>query len=175
MRKLLDRVYDGGLILAGLFLIGIFVVMITESILRKLGGYVPGASDLIGWFCAAAGFLALPATFKRGDMVRVGLLVDRLPDAVRKPALLACLGTAIVFVAYMLWAASTYLLSGWRSEELTQGMIEIAVWVPQSSFALGALLLLVAMLDEFVVTVRAPAASLSAEKPPAVADASSSH
>lgn len=175
MRKFLDRVYDGGLVLAGLFLIGIFLVMISESVLRKLGGYVPGAGDLIGWFCAAAGFLALPATFKRGDMVRVGLLIDKLPAAARKPMLLACLATAVVFVSYMLWATGSYLLSGWRSDELTQGMIEIAVWVPQSSFAVGALLLLVAVVDELVVVARTPAERLFAEKPPAVDDASSSH
>jgi TRAP-type C4-dicarboxylate transport system permease small subunit len=175
MRKFLDRVYDGGLVLAGFFLIAIFLVMISESVLRKLGGYVPGAGDLIGWFCAAAGFLALPATFKRGDMVRVGLLIDKLPALVRKPMLLACLFTAVVFVSYMLWAAGSYVLAGWRSEELTQGMIEIAVWVPQSSFVVGALLLLVAVIDEIVAVARTPAARLFAEKPLVVNDASSSH
>lgn len=172
MRTLLDRVYSGSLFLAGVFLVGIFAMMIVESILRKFGGYVPGASELVGWFCAAAGFLALPATFKRGDMVRVGVLIDALPAALRKPMILVCLALALVFTGYMLWAVGTYLYAGWRSEEMTQGMLEIAVWIPQSSFFLGVLLLLVAILDEAMGALRTPAAQLTAEKPMSVEDVS---
>lgn len=171
MRKFLDRLYDGSLALAGLFLVAIFAVMIGEAVLRKMGGYIPGASELIGWFCAAAGFLALPATFKRGDMVRVGVLVDKLSPAARKPLLLACLLLAVVFTGYLLWASSGYLWRGWRSEEMTQGMIEIASWIPQTSLVLGALLLLVAVVDELVVALRAPAESLRAERPMSLEDA----
>ena len=171
MRKFLDRLYDGSLALAGVFLVGIFVVMVGEAILRKMGSFIPGASDLVGWFCAAAGFLALPATFKRGDMVRVGMLADALPPRVRKPLLLACLLLALVFTSYLLWAAGGYLWRGWRSGEMTQGMIEIATWIPQSSLLAGALLLLIAVIDELVTSLRAPAASLRAERPLSMEDA----
>ena len=171
MRKFLDRLYDGFLALAGLFLVGIFVVMVGEAVVRKMGGYIPGASELIGWFCAAAGFLALPAIFKRGDMVRVGVLVDRLAPAVRKPLLLACLLLALVFTGYLLWAGAGYLWRGWRSGEMTQGMIEVASWIPQANLVLGALLLLIAVIDELVTALRAPAGSLRAERPMSLDDA----
>lgn len=170
MRKNLDRLYDGSLFLAGVFLVGIFLVMIVESILRKFGGYIPGASELIGWFCAAAGFLALPATFKRGDMVRVGVLIDTFPDTLRKTFLLICLSLAVIFTGYMLWAVGIYIWDGYRSDESTQGMIEIAVWIPQASFFVGALLLMVAVLDETVHALRTPGAQLTAEKPMSVED-----
>jgi TRAP-type C4-dicarboxylate transport system permease small subunit len=172
MRKFLDCLYAASLALAGVFLVGIFVLMIGEAALRKLGSYIPGASELIGWFCAAAGFLALPATFKRGDMVRVGVFVDRLPPSVRKPLLLGCLGVALVFTAYMVRAAAEYIWRSWRSEELTQGMIEIASWIPQTSLLLGAALLLVAVLDEVVTVWRTPAASLRAERATTTEDVS---
>ena len=164
MRKLLDRIYDGSLALAGLFLVGIFVTMVGEAAMRKMGSYIPGASDLIGWFCAAAGFLALPATFKRGDMVRVGMVADALPPRLRKPVLLACLVLALAFTAYLTWAGGGYLWRGWRSGEMTQGMIEIATWIPQTSLVVGALLLCVAVADELVLALKAPAASLRAER-----------
>lgn len=172
MRRWLNHVYNASLVLAACFVIGIFVLMIGEPVFRKLGSYITGANELVGWFCAAAGFLALPATFKRGDMVRVGFVVDRLPAAVRKPVLIGCLLIALVFVSYMVQAVAGYLWSGWRSEESTQGMIEIAVWIPQSSFLLGAALLWVAIVDELVVTLIAPADTLQAERGPALEDAS---
>ena len=101
MRRLLDLVYDTSLALAGFFLVSVFALMIFEPVFRWFGSYITGANELVGWFCAAAGFLALPATFRRGDMIRVGLIVDRLPALVRKPMLLLCLAIAFVFVSYM--------------------------------------------------------------------------
>ena len=90
MRKFLDRLYSGSLGLAGVFLVGIFGVMIGEAVMRKMGSYIPGASELVGWFCAAAGFLALPATFKRGDMVRVGVVADALPPRIQAGDQIRC-------------------------------------------------------------------------------------
>jgi len=168
VRHFLDRLYGASLFLAGLFLVGIFLLMVGEAVVRKLGGYIPGASELIGWSCAAAGFLALPATFKRGDMVRVGLLVDALPPRQRKPILLGCLVLALVFTAYMLKATATYMWGSFVVDELTQGMLEIQVWIPMVSFLLGVALLLVAIMDELVVTWLAPASELRAEKPTAI-------
>jgi hypothetical protein len=50
-------------------------------------------------------------------------------------------------------------------------MIEVASWIPQSSLLLGALLLLVAVIDELVAALRAPAGSLKAERPMSLEDA----
>lgn len=173
MRRVLDLVYTGCLAAAGFFLVAVFVLMVGESIFRSLGSYITGANELIGWCCAAAGFLAVPATFKRGDMVRAGFLVDQLPPALRKVALLLCLGIAFVFVSYMVWAVSHYLWDGWRTQETTQGMIEIAVWIPQLSFLVGVALLWVVVVDEAVGTLNAPAATLRAEREMSVTDPTS--
>ncbi len=164
MRTFLDRLYGASLFGAGCFLVGIAALMIGEAIVRKAGGYITGASELIGWFCAAAGFLALPATFKRGDMVRVGALVDALQPGARRIVLLANLGVAAVFTAYMIYAVAGYLIDGWQAEELTQGMILVPVWVPQSSFLVGVLLLMVAVIDEVVVHLRTPPGRLLAAR-----------
>lgn len=164
LRRSLDILYAGALGLAGLFLVGIFALMIGESVFRTAGSYITGANELIGWFSAAAGFLALPATFKAGDMVRVSYVVDALPAHARKAVLMACLAVALVFVGYMGLAVGGYLWDGWRSEELTQGMILIPVWIPQTSFLLGVVLLWLAVLDELVCAWRTPGAALRAER-----------
>lgn len=172
LRRYLDRLYNASLFLAGAFMVGIFLLMVGEAAARKLGGYIPGANDLVGWFCAAAGFLALPATFKRGDMVRVGFALDSLPAPARKPMLLLCLLIALTFVSYMLYAVAGYVWSGWRAEELTQGMLEVPVWIPQASFLVGVVLLLVSIVDEIVTHLLTPADRLHAEKQPSMDDVS---
>ena len=113
-------------------------------------GYVPALVDA-GARARAAG-------------VRVGMVADALPPRLRKPVLLACLVLALAFTAYLTWAAGGYLWRGWRSGEMTQGMIEIATWIPQTSLVVGALLLCVAVADELVLALKAPAASLRAER-----------
>jgi TRAP-type C4-dicarboxylate transport system permease small subunit len=172
LRRFLDGLYAASLAAAGLFLVGIFALMIGEAVFRKSGSYITGANELIGWFCAAAGFLALPATFKRGDMVRVTYAVDALAPAARKGLLLGCLAVALVFVGYMGLAVGAYLVEGWRSEELTQGMILIPVWIPQSSFLVGVALLFLAVADEFIGSMRTPAQHLRAERSSSPQDAS---
>jgi TRAP-type C4-dicarboxylate transport system permease small subunit len=173
MRKFLDRLYGGSLFVAGCFLAGIAALMVGEAIARKAGGYITGASELVGWFCAAAGFLALPATFKRGDMVRVGALLEALPPGIRRVLLLANLAVAAVFTTYMIHAVGSYVIDGWQVEELTQGMILIPVWIPQSSFLVGVVLLMVAVSDEVDVHLRAAPADLHADRPMSVDDAAS--
>jgi TRAP-type C4-dicarboxylate transport system permease small subunit len=165
MRRMLDFVYAASLGLAGLFLVGIFALMILEPVFRWSGSYISGANELVGWFCAAAGFLALPATFKRGEMIRVGMLVDRLPPSVRKPILMLCLAIGFVYVGYMVWAVGAYLWDGWRAGETTQGMLVIPVWIPQLSFLVGAVLLWIAIVDEALSALRVASSDLVAEKP----------
>lgn len=171
MRRLLQHVYNASLAMAGLFLVGILVLMIGESTFRKFGSYIFGANELIGWFCAAAGFLALPATFMRGDMVRVGFVVDHIPPPARKVVLIGCLLIALVFVSYMLYAVSGYMWASWKFDDKTQGMIEVAVWVPKSSFLLGVALLWIAIVDELHATFAKPAHTLRAERTMDIQDA----
>ena len=175
MRKFLDHLYNGSLFLAGVFLVGIAVLMISESVVRKAGGYITGAGELVGWFSAAAGFLALPATFKRGDMVRVGMLLDLTKPGLRRVLLIFNLCVAAIFTVYMIWAVSLYIWDGWRYQELTQGMLEVPVWIPQISFLVGVVLLMVAIIDETIVHLRAPAESLHAERAAADQDISMHH
>jgi len=172
MRRVLHHTYNASLFLAGVFLVGIFVLMIGESAFRKMGSYITGANELVGWFCAAAGFLALPATFIRGDMVRVGFVIDRFAPSARKSVMLACLLLALVFVSYMLYAVSGYMLTSLRYGDMTQGMIEVAVWIPKTSFLLGVSLLWVAIVDSLAATFATPADRLRAERTKDIDDAS---
>src|SRR4051812_9031223 len=83
IRVFLDRLYLFSGYLAGLFLIAIFVLMMLLSGGRPLGINIPAGDDFISWCMAATAFLGLAHTFKHGEMIRVGLLIDRFSDKVR--------------------------------------------------------------------------------------------
>lgn len=176
MRNALDWLYRGTAGLGAVGLIAVFVIMIAETVLRKFNSYVPGANDLISWSCAASGFLALPHTFKRGELVRVGLFIERVAPTRRRLLELACLGAMAVFVGFATWSTGRYLWKGALSGEMTPGMIEIPLWIPQLSLVGGLAVLFIAVLEEFtdVARGREPAYEIAARERLAAGDFSDS-
>ena len=154
MRRFLDRLYDAAGALAALCLASIAVVMLAQAAMREMGMLLRGADDIVAWLCAASAFLALGHTFRRGELVRVGIVIDLLPPRARRPVAVAALAITVAFVGYMVYAVVRFVYESWQFEEVAQGLIQIPIWIPQTSFVLGAIILFVAVLDEFVVLVR---------------------
>jgi TRAP-type C4-dicarboxylate transport system permease small subunit len=153
LRRFLDRLYAASGALAAACLASIAVVMLAQAGMREFGLLLRGADDIVGWLCAASAFLALGYTFRHGELVRVGLLIDRLPPRARRRAETVVLGLAVLVVGYILWAAAGFVYESWQFEEVAQGLIQIPIWIPQMSFVAGALIFFIAVLDEFVVQV----------------------
>jgi len=150
LRRFLDRLYAASGAAAAVCLAGIAAVMLAQAGMRGAGMLFRGADDIVGWLCAASAFLALGFTFRHGDLVRVSLLIDRLPPRQRHWAEIACLCTALVVVGYITWAAASFAYESWKFKELAQGLIKIPIWIPQMSLVIGALILAIAVLDELV-------------------------
>jgi len=128
--------------------------MLAQAFGRELGVLVRGADDIVAWLCAAASFLALGHTFRHGELVRVGLWIDRLTGRARWLAEVLALAVTACFTAYMLWAIGLYVHDGWRDNYLTQGLLIIPEWIPQMSLVLGMLIFLISILDELVTVLR---------------------
>lgn len=151
MRRFLDRLYAASGVLGAVCLASIAVVMLAQAALRELGVLLRGADDIVGWLCAASAFLALGYTFRRGELVRVGLLIERLPAASRRVAELVALAGALLTVGYIVWAAAEFVYESWKFKEVAQGLLQVPIWIPQMSFVAGALVFFIAVLDEFLV------------------------
>ena len=154
MRRFLDRLYAAAAWLAAACLASIALVMVAQAGMREFGLLLRGADDIVGWLCAASAFLALGYTFRHGELVRVGLVLDRLPPGARRLAETMALGTALVFVACLLWASARFVYQSWQFDEVAQGLVRIPIWIPQTSFVIGAAIFFVAVLDDFIVLAR---------------------
>ncbi|MGH6894288.1 MAG: TRAP transporter small permease [Dongiaceae bacterium] len=172
MRRFLDRLYAASGALAAVCLAGIAAVMLAQAAMRAAGLLFRGADDIVAWLCAGSAFLAVGYTFRHGDLVRVSLLVERLPLRLRRGAEIACLGAALAVSAYAAWAVVRFVYESWKFQELAQGLIQIPIWMPQMSLVLGMLILLIAVLDEFLTLVRggAPAYQRAADQRRQAAD-----
>jgi len=150
IRRGLNALYLGAGYLAGLFLLAIFALMIGLSAGRQVGLNIPAGDDLVAWCMAATAFLGLAHTFKSGEMIRVGLLFDRLRGGSRRALELFALALAAVLVGFFAWNAARLTYDSWRFNDLAQGAVAVPLWIPQLGYAGGLAVLFVAVVDELV-------------------------
>jgi TRAP-type C4-dicarboxylate transport system permease small subunit len=154
LRRFLDRLYTWSGALAALCVFGILIVMLAQAVGRSADILLSGAEDIVAWLCAAAAFFALGHTFRHGELVRVGLWIDRLGPRARRVAEIASLGITTVFVAYMLWAVARFVYYSWAFDEVAQGLIKVPIWIPQLTFLFGVAIFFVALVDEFIAVLQ---------------------
>ena len=154
LRRALDALYAAGAVLAALCLFGIFTVMIAQMGLRELGAIIPGSDDFTAYLCVATTFFALAATFKRGELIRVTMGIDRLPPRSRRATELLVLGLAAGMVGTITYWTAQDVAFSHEIEEVAQGTVPFLLWIPKLAMPIGAGLLLLAILDEFVCVAR---------------------
>lgn len=150
VRKLLDGLYLGAGWLAGGFLIAICVMMLALSIGREFGINVKSGDDITAWCMAAMAFLGLAHTFKSGEMIRVGLLTDRLHGRARWLAEVFALVMAALFTGYFAYQVVLMTYTSWLINDTSTGILVIPLWIPQTGFAAGLVILFIAVIDELV-------------------------
>ena len=154
MRRLLDRLYGAAAHLAAFFVLAILLLMIGQALFRALGWRTGGVQETVAWLTAAAAGLALAHTFRNGDFVRVGLVLERLAPAARRRFELIALLVATAFVGYLAGWALAYSYESWQFGDMPTGELIVPMWIPHGSFALGTVLLFVAVVDDLVTTWR---------------------
>lgn len=154
MRRFLDALYDAAAALAALCVLAIFVLMIYASIGRELGWRVGTINDLVSWLTAAAAFLAMAKAFRNGDFVRVTLLLESLKPPVRRALEVISLAVAAVAIGYLAWWAAAFTYESWKFNDMANGLLVVPLWIPQTTFVVGAILFFLAVLDEFFVVLR---------------------
>jgi TRAP-type C4-dicarboxylate transport system permease small subunit len=150
MRKWVHRCIDFFGYVSAAFVFGIFVVMLGAALLRTLQVSVGGSDDIVSWMTAAAAFFGLAHTFHHGDFVRMSLVIEKFGPAVRRWVELAALTVGVLFTAYLTYSVTAYVYDSYVFGDVADGLIPLKKWIPQSSIAIGSLLLFIALIDEWI-------------------------
>jgi TRAP-type C4-dicarboxylate transport system permease small subunit len=154
LRKGLDGLYlFAGFAAAG-FMVAIFAIMMIMSVGRSFQINIPAGDDFASWCMAAMAFLGLAHTFKRGEMIRVGLLVERLRGRKKQIAEIIALTISAGFVLYFTRHAVQMTYDSWRFNDMATGVLAIPVWIPQLGFSGGLIILSIALIDELINVLR---------------------
>lgn len=154
LRRLLDGLYLLAGYAAAAFLVAIFLLMLGLSVGRQVGVNIPDGTDFVSWCLVASSFLGLAHTFRSGDMIRVGLLLERFHGRQRQALELLSLAVSAAFIGYFAWYAAGLTFDSWRFNDMSQGVLSVPLWIPQSGFSVGLAILLIALLDEMVNVAR---------------------
>src|SRR5438309_11947662 len=101
MRRFLDLLYGMAGYLAAFFMVGILFMVLASVVGRLVGFNLRGSDAYAGYCMAAASFLALAHTFKRGEHIRVTLFLERFGTRLRRPLELWCHGAGAFFCALL--------------------------------------------------------------------------
>ena len=140
--------------LAALFMVLLLGAVLLSIVSRQFHFHVPGIDAYAGYLMAATGFLALAHTLKRGEHIRVTLVINALRGTSRKAlevwALVVALLLAMLFAYYscrLAWQSYTF-------HDISTGNDATPLWIPQLSMAWGTVVLAIAFLDELVLELR---------------------
>ena len=150
IRRSLDGLYLLSGYLAGCFLLAIFVLMLALSGGRPMGINVVSGDDITAWCMASMAFLGLAHTFKAGEMIRVGLLTERLSGKTRWFTEIFALLMAALFIGFFAWHAIDLVLTSRLLNDMSTGVLVVPLWIPQLGFTAGLIILFIAIVDELV-------------------------
>ena len=151
MRRFLDFVYDGAAAVAALFMVGLLGMVLLSIISRQLHCHVPGTDAYAGYMMAAAGFLALAHTLKRGEHIRVTLLLNALKGRWKQGFEIWSLGIATLLAVLFAYYSCKLAWQSHEFHDISTGSDATPLWIPQIAMALGTVVLALAFVDELVL------------------------
>jgi len=154
MRRFLEFLYDGAAWLAALAMVGVLLMVLLSIVSRQFGFHVPGTDAYAGYSMAAAGFLALAHTLKRNEHIRVTLLLGRLRGRARHGLEMWALSAGVLLAALFAWYSVRLAWQSHVLNDISTGNDATPLWIPQIAMGLGTVILLVALVDDWVLELR---------------------
>ena len=150
----MDRLFSICGALAAFFLAGICVLVLAQVVGRLMGIAIPSADEFAGYCLSASSFLALGYALRSNSHIRVTLILDRLPDHRRRLVEGACVLGGLALSLYITVNTAEMVYYSLAFGDLTQGLVPVPLWIPQSGMMLGVTVLTLAFAADAVRVLR---------------------
>ncbi len=154
LRRTLDGLYLASGVAAALCLVAILLLIVAQMVARWTGEIFPGAANYAGYAMAAASFLAFANALNGGAHIRVSVLLNAVPAAVRRGLEIWCFGLAAAIAWYFTYCAYWFVYWSWKFNEISQSQDAVRLWIPQSVMVIGGGILAIALTDNLVQVLR---------------------
>ena len=164
MRKTLDVVYDSAAYLAALCMVGLLAMVLLSILGRQFHFHLPGTDAYAGYLMAGSGFLALAHTLKRGEHIRVTLLLGALEGRARRSLEIWAFGAATSLALLSAWYSCRLSWQSYTFHDISTSTDATPLWIPQLTMAIGNVILAVAFLDEWILEIKDQRAQVVSEE-----------
>ncbi len=154
MRRALDSLYDAAGYLAAFFLVMTLLWVGVGILGRYFSFYVRGTDAYAGYAMAASAFLALAHTLKRGEHIRVELVLQKAGPRLRRLLQLWSYAAATLLAALFAYYSVRLAWQSYAFSDISTANDATPLWIPQITMAMGAIVLLIAFVDELVIEWR---------------------
>lgn len=158
MRYTLDRLYQVSGYIAAFFMVLIALTIIGQICGRFIGIAID-STETAGFSMAGMTFFGLAYTFRKGEHIRVTLFLRLATGPFRKFLDLFAILFCIIFMCYLTYWAFDFVYFSHKFDEISQGLLAIPFWIPRLAMALGSLIFLIALIDEFFMVLSGAAPS----------------
>ena len=149
MHTFFDRLFEAAGWLAGLFMIGTLLSVLSSILGRLIPAFeLHGADAYAGYCMAASAFLALAMTLRRGEHIRVTLVINRLSDQAYRWLDVFCHVVALLVASTMAWFSVRLVEHSYTFKDISTGLDATPLWIPQLGMAVGSCVLALAFAVE---------------------------
>lgn len=137
--------------IAMLLIVYVLGHILLEIVLRLFGTSTYVLDEFVGYAVATLTFLGLGYSLERGGLIRVGLIIERLPAHKRW---LFDLFAYLLSLAMFSWLFSYWQTNVWRSYKrgiTSESIMETPLWIPQGLVLVGLGLLCFTLLTHALI------------------------
>ncbi|SBS27020.1 Tripartite ATP-independent periplasmic transporters, DctQ component [Marinomonas spartinae] len=139
--------------LAMLLIVYVLCHILLEIVLRLFGTSTYVLDEFVGYAVAAITFLGLGYSLERNSLIRVNILMDRLPE--RFHWLLDLLVSAMSFAIFT-WISYYWYINTLRSFQrgtTSSSIAETPLWIPEGMVLIGLVLLCFTLLVRMLLLI----------------------
>ncbi len=141
---------------AAVILVAMASLIIIEISLRFFSMSTYMTDTLVGYGVAAITFLGMAWALEKGTMIRVTVVTQRLPASVRPWVDGVTLVAAIAMLAFLISYQWFILSRDFVRGTTTQNMLPIPLWIPDTIFFVGLMLLALQFVVRLLLLLTTP-------------------
>lgn len=145
-------------------MVGLLIMVLLSILGRQLHFHLPGTDAYAGYLMAGSGFLALAHTLKRGEHIRVTLLLGALKGRAHRALEIWALSAASALALLSAWYSCRLSWQSYTFHDISTGTDATPLWIPQLGMAIGNVILAVAFIDEWVLELRGRRIQVTSEE-----------
>lgn len=127
--------------------------ILLEIALRFLGTSTFVLDEFVGYAVATMTFLGLGYALDHGALVRVNVLLDRIPSRLHWLPELVCSLLSLGAFAWLAWFWAKNVLRSYQRGTVSETLAETPLWLPEGMVLVGMLLLCFSLLSRVVYLV----------------------